>query len=101
MCGIAGYWRSERRLAEHHVLLPLMCDRLKHRGPDAYGEFCDGDIALGHQRLSIIDVTGGQQPLGNEDGTVHVAFNGEIYNFRELRRELVDRGHHFHTNSDT
>ena len=101
MCGIAGYWKSERRLAAHHSLLPLMCDRLKHRGPDAYGEFRDGDIALGHQRLSIIDVAGGQQPLGNEDGTVQVAFNGEIYNFRELRQQLVDRGHQFQTNSDT
>jgi len=78
-----------------------MCDRLTHRGPDAYGYFCDHPVALGHRRLSIIDLSGGNQPLGNEDGSVQVIFNGEIYNFQELRRDLITKGHRFATKSDT
>jgi asparagine synthase (glutamine-hydrolysing) len=78
-----------------------MCDRLVHRGPDAAGYFCDGRAALGHRRLSIIDLAGGQQPMGNEDGTLQVVFNGEIYNYRELRAGLLKKGHRFATNSDT
>lgn len=78
-----------------------MCDRLAHRGPDAYGEYYDTEVALGHRRLSIIDVEGGAQPLGNEDGSLQIVFNGEIYNYRELRRGLAARGHRFRTESDT
>lgn len=104
MCGIAGY------LTHAGVLLPRtvldrMCDRLAHRGPDDYGSWFTRQsrqqVALGHRRLSIIDLAGGHQPLGNEDGAIQVVFNGEIYNFLELRAGLVQRGHVFHTSSDT
>jgi asparagine synthase (glutamine-hydrolysing) len=78
-----------------------MCGRLVHRGPDAYGEYCHGAVALGHRRLSIIDLSGGGQPMGNEDGTLQVVFNGEIYNFQELGEELIRKGHRFATRSDT
>jgi len=74
---------------------------IQHRGPDGEGEFVDREVALGHRRLSIIDVGGGGQPIGNEDGRIQVVFNGEIYNFIELRNELVARGHQFKTRSDT
>jgi asparagine synthase (glutamine-hydrolysing) len=78
-----------------------MTGRLAHRGPDGAGYYCDSIAALGHRRLSIIDLSGGAQPLGNEDGSIQITFNGEIYNYQELRRGLVDRGHHFRTQSDT
>jgi asparagine synthase (glutamine-hydrolysing) len=78
-----------------------MCDRLAHRGPDAYGWLADDEAALGHRRLSIIDLSTGDQPMGNEDGAVQVVFNGEIYNYRELRAELQAKGHRFRTESDT
>jgi asparagine synthase (glutamine-hydrolysing) len=82
-------------------LIASMCDRIQHRGPDGCGYLLDDNVALGHRRLSIIDVDGGKQPLGNEDGSIQVVFNGEIYNYKELRRELLDKGHRFATNSDT
>ena len=82
-------------------LITAMCDRIRHRGPDDAGYFIDGRVALGHRRLSIIDVAGGKQPIGNEDGTIQIIFNGEIYNFRELREQLVQKGHRFATHSDT
>ena len=96
MCGICGYIGSaERRpLAE-------MLEVLGHRGPDDEGELFDGDVALGMRRLSIIDLERGHQPLSNEDGSVWIVYNGEIYNYRELRRELEGRGHRFSTESDT
>ncbi|MEY2476252.1 MAG: hypothetical protein QOG87_1567 [Actinomycetota bacterium] len=78
-----------------------MCDVLHHRGPDDEGRLVDGDVGLGMRRLSIIDVDTGRQPIANEDGTVTVVFNGEIYNFAELRSELRARGHHFKTAGDT
>ena len=78
-----------------------MCDAIRHRGPDDEGFFVGGRAALGMRRLSIIDVQGGAQPVSNEDGTVHVVFNGEIYNFRELRRRLARQGHRLATASDT
>jgi asparagine synthase (glutamine-hydrolysing) len=99
MCGIAGYLTNDA--PPDRMLLKRMCDRLIHRGPDAYGQFCDSRIALGHRRLSIIDLAGGNQPLGNEDGTIQVVFNGEIYNFQELRQDLLKKGHRFRTRSDT
>jgi asparagine synthase (glutamine-hydrolysing) len=99
MCGIAGYW-SEAGMPDGS-LIRRMCDRLVHRGPDADGYYADAEVALGHRRLSIIDVTGGDQPLSNEDGSVQVVFNGEIYNYRELRQNLARRGHAFKTRSDT
>ncbi len=100
MCGIAGYLRAENTALGHNFLKP-MCDLLAHRGPDGYGEYFDLDIALGHRRLSIIDIAGGAQPLGNEDGSVQVVFNGEIYNHQELRSTLEKQGHHLRTKSDT
>jgi len=78
-----------------------MSASIRHRGPDGHGELLDGEVGLGHLRLSIIDVDGGTQPIGNEDGRVQVIFNGEIYNFIELRNELEVHGHQFKTRSDT
>jgi asparagine synthase (glutamine-hydrolysing) len=78
-----------------------MCDVIRHRGPDDDGLFVDQGVALGMRRLSIIDLSTGHQPIHNEDGTVWLVFNGEIYNFRELRRELEDRRHRFYTATDT
>jgi asparagine synthase (glutamine-hydrolysing) len=98
MCGITGYW-SEREYAPD--VLERMTRAIAHRGPDAEGFYVAGRIRLGHRRLSIIDLAGSAQPLFNEDGAVVVAFNGEIYNFRELRRELLAAGHRFHTGGDT
>src|SRR5213594_305394 len=78
-----------------------MSATLVHRGPDSFGEFSDGDVALAARRLSIIDLETGDQPIANEDGTLHVVQNGEIYNYRELRRELERAGHRFRTHGDT
>jgi asparagine synthase (glutamine-hydrolysing) len=100
MCGIAGYLKNDNTVADPMVLR-RMCGRLTHRGPDAYGEFCQGPVGLGHRRLSIIDLKSGQQPMSNEDRSVQVVFNGEIYNFCELRSSLVRRGHQFSSRSDT
>jgi asparagine synthase (glutamine-hydrolysing) len=99
MCGIAGFLKHGAR--DSRDVLAMMCDRLAHRGPDAYGWMADDESALGHRRLSIIDLSTGDQPMGNEDGTVQVVFNGEIYNYRELRAELQAKGHRFRTESDT
>ena len=100
MCGIAGYLTNDEAVP-NSALVKAMCDRLQHRGPDGEGYYCDVGVALGHRRLSIIDVSGGSQPMGNEDGTLQAVFNGEIYNFLELRRDLVEKGHRFVTRSDT
>jgi asparagine synthase (glutamine-hydrolysing) len=78
-----------------------MCDRIAHRGPDGFGSFLDQRCALGHRRLAIIDLAGGNQPMTNEDGSLQVVYNGEIYNYLELRAELLKRGHTLRTNSDT
>ena len=79
-----------------------MSATLVHRGPDSFGKFSDGDVALAARRLSIIDLETGDQPIANEDGTLHVVQNGEIYNYRELRRELERAGgHRFRTQGDT
>ncbi len=96
MCGIFGFYGLEDR-----NLLLKMSDILKHRGPDDRGFFLDGSIGLGNVRLSIIDIEGGKQPIFNEEGSIVVVYNGEIYNFRELRKELEKRGHRFYTNTDT
>lgn len=100
MCGIAGILRTDGGPAEASTVRS-MTSRLNHRGPDGEGVFIDGSVGLGHRRLSIIDLEGGAQPLANEDNTVHVTFNGEIYNFRDLRSQLASAGHTFRTNSDT
>ena len=101
MCGIAGIFQDDREASPSAALLSEMCDRIIHRGPDAEGKLLDGPVALGHRRLSIIDVAGGDQPIFNEDRTVAVVFNGEIYNHHALRTWLVGLGHTFRTQSDT
>ncbi len=98
MCGIAGAYRPEGLPT---AVLDIALNAIQHRGPDGAGTYVDGPIAFGMRRLSIIDVEGGQQPIANEDGTVWVVFNGEIYNYVELTRDLEARGHRFHTASDT
>lgn len=101
MCGIAGFVTNDRERPADPALTRAMCDRMLHRGPDGYGHFENGPVALGHRRLSIIDLATGQQPMGNEDGSLQVVFNGEIYNYLDLRAELLAKGHQFRTNSDT
>ncbi len=122
MCGIAGAaWNESQKTLEPDTL-QRMIDVLRHRGPDGEGSYCNDcavsggedefsgrkmnqspgcGVALGHRRLAIIDVAGGQQPLSNEDNTVWIVFNGEVYNFRDLRRRLEAAGHRFRTHSDT
>ena len=92
MCGIAGLVAADRLDAADLARLPAMRDILAHRGPDAAGAWHDMHAALGHRRLSIVDLAAGAQPLGNEDGTVQVVFNGEIYNHADLRPELEGHG---------
>ncbi len=101
MCGIAGILSSPSGERPERAELAAMISRLHHRGPDGTGILLDGAVGLAHARLSIIDVTGGDQPIFNEDRTVAVVFNGEIFNYVELRRELAARGHRFTTDSDT
>jgi asparagine synthase (glutamine-hydrolysing) len=107
MCGIVGFLTTKATDIPESEILRKMRDVLIHRGPDEAGEYIrpldekGPFVFLGHRRLSIIDLTTGHQPLSNEDGTVWVIFNGEIYNFKELREELEDRGHQFRTWSDT
>ena len=101
MCGIAGIVDLEGRRPVDEALLRKMNGSLRHRGPDGDGFFFEPGVGFGHRRLSIIDLAGGRQPLFNEDETVVVTYNGEIYNFRELERALVVRGHVFRTRCDT
>jgi len=100
MCGIAGIAAGPDSALPTRDTLHRMCNTMIHRGPDDEGLGVEGRVALGMRRLSIIDVTGGRQPLVNETGNVRVVFNGEIYNFRELRKELEQKGHRFNSNSD-
>jgi asparagine synthase (glutamine-hydrolysing) len=101
MCGIAGFAGIGLPAEEAAARLRLMCDAIQHRGPDSDGYFVQAGVAMGMRRLSIIDVAGGDQPISNEDGTITVVFNGEIYNHHQLRRELIAAGHRFTTRSDT
>lgn len=96
MCGICGFnWKDEK-------LVERMADKLAHRGPDQHGIFCADGWSLGHRRLSIIDLSeAGRQPMGNEDGSVQVTFNGEIYNFAEIKADLEAKGHAFRSHTDT
>jgi len=100
MCGICGFSFTDERLVDLDIL-KKMTKTLQHRGPDDEGYYTDAGIALGHRRLSIIDLDTGKQPIHNEDKTVYVVFNGEIYNFLELKRELEEKGHSFYTKTDT
>ena len=101
MCGIAGKLLFDASRSVSRELLSRMTDVVAHRGPDAAGYYLNGAIGLGHRRLSIIDLSTGDQPIGNEDGSIQVVFNGEIYNFAEVRDILIHRGHQFRTRSDT
>jgi asparagine synthase (glutamine-hydrolysing) len=101
MCGIAGFAGIRLPTEDANARLRAMCNAIQHRGPDSDGYFLGEGVAMGMRRLSIIDVAGGSQPISNEDGTVTVVFNGEIYNHHQLRRELVAAGHRFATRSDT
>lgn len=99
MCGIVGLWLRDREVTRADV--NAMNSQIVHRGPDEDGVLVDGNTGLGMRRLSIIDLEGGHQPIANETGRIHVIQNGELYNFRELRKELQAKGHRFRTQSDT
>lgn len=101
MCGICGKLTFEPASQGDVSIARRMLDPIRHRGPDDEGIYCGRQITLGHRRLSIIDLSTGHQPLSNEDGSVWIVFNGEIYNYRELRPYLLKRGHTFRTESDT
>jgi asparagine synthase (glutamine-hydrolysing) len=101
MCGIAGIIGTEQNYVAGAPDVHAMCQTIVHRGPDDEGIYARGRAALGMRRLSIIDLSTGHQPIHNEDGSVWVVFNGEIYNFPELRRQLQSRGHRFYTHTDT
>src|SRR5438132_14272842 len=100
MCGIAGIVTLEERGAVAEGELRQMLGMIRHRGPDEFGIYLDEQAGLGSARLSIIDLGGGQQPISNEDDTLWIVFNGEIFNYLELRSDLEARGHRFKTNSD-
>src|SRR5258706_6853792 len=101
MCGIAGFVALQSRPLPSRAVLERMVEAVRHRGPDAAGVYLDERAALGHRRLSIIDLAGGKQPLSTPDGNIWVTFNGEIFNYVELTEELVARGRQFRTRSDT
>ncbi len=100
MCGIVGFTHNKGKMYEVSVLERMM-ERIAHRGPDGSGIYFDCNIALGHRRLSIIDIEGGDQPMKNEDKSLVCVFNGEIYNYKELRGFLINKGHIFNSESDT
>ncbi len=100
MCGFAGYFVNGFG-GDRRAVIQAMADRIIHRGPDQADYYVDDDIALGFRRLSIIDLEGGSQPIHNEDGSKVLVFNGEIYNYRELREELIAAGHTFRTHTDS
>ena len=101
MCGIDGILSTGTGLAPDEAIIHRMCQSIVHRGPDDEGIYVKGNVGLGMRRLSIIDLAGGHQPVHNEDGSIWIVFNGEIYNFPELRSDLEKRGHRFYTNTDT
>src|SRR5215813_564168 len=101
MCGIAGIVKLNPDDTVDEVRVKRMRDVLRHRGPDGEGLWLDGPVGLGHRRLSIVDVAAGQQPMANEDETVWITYNGEIYNHARLRPELQANGHRYRTRSDT
>jgi asparagine synthase (glutamine-hydrolysing) len=101
VCGICGKLNFERGADVSPALLKTMADTIEHRGPDDEGYYVDGQVGFGFRRLSIIDLNTGHQPISNENGTVWIVFNGEIYNYKELRQQLQSRGHIFRTQTDT
>ncbi|HTP11833.1 MAG TPA: asparagine synthase (glutamine-hydrolyzing), partial [Anaerolineae bacterium] len=101
MCGIAGFTQLKESRPPSPEIIANMLAAIRHRGPDEFGYYSDDQAVLGSARLSIIDLSGGQQPIGNEDGTLWIVFNGEIFNYVELRPKLEALGHRFATHSDT
>ena len=101
MCGIVGVVNTREAEPIAPEMIGQMLAMIRHRGPDEFGVYHDDWAGLGSARLSIIDLSGGQQPIGNEDGTLWIVFNGEIFNYIELRPDLERRGHRFTTNCDT
>ena len=101
MCGITGYIYKDPIECADESMLKKMCDVIRHRGPDEWGRYENGPVGIGMRRLSIIDLASGTQPIHNEDSTIWIVFNGEIYNHKDLRADLEKRGHKFYTNSDT
>ena len=99
MCGFVGF---TNKINDASIVLGKMMDRIKHRGPDSDGKYVDEQIAMGFRRLSIIDLSDqGSQPIFNEDKSLVLTFNGEIYNYKDLREELVASGHKFYTQTDS
>ena len=101
MCGIAGLIYTDFSRPAKADLVERMCAVIHHRGPDEWGAHVQGPVGLGMKRLRIIDLAGGRQPMPNEDASIWIVFNGEIYNYQDLRPELESRGHLFATSSDT
>jgi len=101
MCGICGVYNVQSGEPVSQELVEQMTRLIAHRGPDDSGVYLDGKVGLGVVRLSIIDLSGGHQPMSNETGDIWIVFNGEIWNYKTLRKELIEKGHHFRTNSDT
>ncbi|MCK4629166.1 MAG: asparagine synthase (glutamine-hydrolyzing), partial [Sedimentisphaerales bacterium] len=101
MCGIAGIYHINSTEGVSLETLKRMTGVLRHRGPDESGIYIDDRVGLGHTRLSIIDLASGTQPIHNEDETLWIIYNGEVYNYRELKSDLEQRGHRFYTTSDT
>ena len=100
MCGINGIWNFDGSLISKDKIIS-MNNSLRHRGPDEKNIIINNNIALGHTRLSIIDVDNGQQPISNADKSIFMVYNGEVYNYLELRKILIKKGHQFYTNCDT
>src|SRR5947207_13913369 len=101
MCGIAGLYECKSQAPVNENVRDAMCRVIEHRGPNDQGIYANGPIGIGMRRLSIIDLSTGRQPVHNEDQTIWTVFNGEIYNFRELREKLTKLGHRFYTQTDT
>jgi Asparagine synthase (glutamine-hydrolyzing) len=99
MCGIVGF--VDKNIADKKPVIEAMMDTIKHRGPNSSGELFEGDTALGFRRLSIIDINSGMQPIYNEDRSKAIIFNGEIYNYQDVRKDLKEAGHVFSTETDT
>lgn len=103
MCGISGYWDFKNQLEKHELnaMVHNMNNKIRYRGPDDEGIYLNNNLCMGMRRLSILDLDGGAQPIYNEDRTIAVVYNGEIYNFKRIRKELKKRGHSFYTETDT
>ena len=99
MCGYVGF--VNRGITDKEPVIRKMMDRIVHRGPDSEGLYCDEQVALGFRRLSIIGLEDGMQPIFNEDRSLVLVFNGEIYNYKLLKEELMSKGHRFYTHSDS